>query len=230
MPIKVIFLDAGGTLLHPARPVGETYATFAARYGQNWQAEILTAGFRSAFKKARPRTTHEPVSRNGDERPFWRRVVREALSAVAVPESFPFDSWFEELYAAYAQPELWLLYPETLLVLETLRRRGVRLALLSNWDSRLRPLLNGHGLTPFFEQIIISGEQGAEKPDTAFYELAAERLCIAPHEALMVGDDPTNDYDAPQDAGWQALLIDRQQNDLRSVLDWLTTDADSVAD
>ncbi len=216
--IKAVFFDAGGTLLRPARSIGETYAEIARHYGQHWEAQVLSDGFKAAFKRRRPRPDEE-VATDGDERAWWRLVVEDTLIVVERPESFPFDHYFEELYHVYARPELWRVYPEVVTVLETLRGRGLRLAVLSNWDWRLRPLLEGLELAPFFEAVLISGEHGAEKPSPKLYAAALAKLGLDPHEALMVGDDPLNDYWAPQQAGWHSLLVERPKQDLRAVLE-----------
>lgn len=216
--IKAVFFDAGGTLLRPARSIGETYAEIARHYGQRWDPAALGEGFKVAFKRRRPRPDAE-VATNGDERAWWRLVVEETLTVVERPESFPFDHYFEELYYVYARPELWRVYPEVSSVLEILRARGLRLAVLSNWDWRLRPLLEGLDLAPFFETVLISGEHGAEKPSPKLYAAALATLGLEPHEALMVGDDPLNDYWAPQKAGWHSLLVERPKQDLGAVLE-----------
>lgn len=216
--IKAVFFDAGGTLLRPARSIGETYAEIARHYGQHWEAQDLSDGFKAAFKRRRPRPDEE-VATDGDERAWWRLVVEDTLTSVGRPESFPFDHYFDELYHVYARPELWRVYPEVVTVLETLRARGLRLAILSNWDRRLRPLLEGLDLAPFFEEVLISGEQGAEKPSPKLYAKALSQLGLRPHEALMVGDDPLNDYWAPQKEGWHSLLVERPKQDLRAVLE-----------
>lgn len=215
--IRVVFFDAGGTLLRPAQPIGETYAAVARHYGQNWEPAELTESFKAAFKKRRPRPDHE-VATNGDERTWWKLVVADTLDAVGRPESFPFDHYFEELYAVYARPELWRVFPEVFPVLDVLRERGVKLAVLSNWDWRLPPLLDALELTPYFDKILISGHHGAEKPSPKLYAAALAAFDLQPHEALLVGDDPLNDYWTPKKLGWHALLVERPHQDLGSVL------------
>ncbi len=217
--IKVVFFDAGGTLLRPAQSIGETYARLARNYGQNWDADLLQKGFKSAFKRLRPRPDAE-VSTDGDERTWWKRVVLGTLDDVAVPDTFPFDDFFEELYRHYTRPDVWRVYPDVYLVLEKLRARGLKLAVLSNWDARLRSLINGLDLSVYFDAILISGELGAEKPSPTIYNAAVKQLGISPAQALMVGDDPLNDYWAPQKSGWHAVLVERPRNDLQVVLDW----------
>lgn len=56
--IRVLFFDAGGTLLNPAEPVGKTYARIAASHGWTSDEEKFEKGFRMAWKKDEKR---EPV-------------------------------------------------------------------------------------------------------------------------------------------------------------------------
>jgi putative hydrolase of the HAD superfamily len=70
------------------------------------------------------------------------------------------------------------------------RAAGVRTALLSNsWgDDRY----DREQLAKLFDAWVISGEVGIRKPDPAIYELAAERLALAPEQCVFVDDLPGN--------------------------------------
>jgi putative hydrolase of the HAD superfamily len=222
-PIKVIFFDAGGTLLRPARPVGETYAAIGRNYGQNWDAVALDHGFRRAFRKMAHGSKEEGSDggKGRDHKKWWRQVVQDALQDVNAPDHFPFDNYFEELFAAFARPENWRVFPDALEVLSAAHDRGYRLAILSNWDERLHVTLKGLGLTDYFERTLISSELGVEKPHPDIYKRALDLFQIKPEEALMVGDEPMNDYWSPKSCGWHALLLERPHKDLRGVLEWL---------
>ena len=94
-------------------------------------------------------------------------------------------------------------------MLTSLRERGVVLAVVSNFDSRLIPLLDGLGLAAFFDAVVCSGEAGAAKPDGAIFTHALAVLGVEASEALHVGDNPEADYDGARAAGLEALLVDR---------------------
>ncbi|MGH2968309.1 MAG: HAD family hydrolase [Solirubrobacteraceae bacterium] len=70
------------------------------------------------------------------------------------------------------------------------RRAGVRTGMLSNsWgDERYDREL----LAELFDAWVISAEVGLRKPDPAIYELAAERLGLAPRACVFVDDLPGN--------------------------------------
>ena len=54
MAIKAIFFDAAGTLIKPARRVGETYAVLARKYGIEVSAAEIAERFRLCFHSAPP--------------------------------------------------------------------------------------------------------------------------------------------------------------------------------
>jgi putative hydrolase of the HAD superfamily len=49
-----------------------------------------------------------------------------------------------------------------------LKRRGLKLGIISNWDDRLRPLLRELQLDSYFDSIVISGEAGRKSPTRKF--------------------------------------------------------------
>ena len=60
---------------------------------------------------------------------------------------------------------------------------------MSNFDTRLRPILKELKLTDLFDSIVISAEVGVEKPNPEIFLLACEQLQVAPAEAVVLGDD-----------------------------------------
>lgn len=215
--IRAVVFDVGGTLIYPADPVGETYSRFARRHGVKIEPEAATTAFREAMKSSSPRVK-DGVPNNGDDRVWWKQVVKKSLPENAFPDAAAFDAFFEEVYLFYAKPEVWGVYPEVLEVLEALRDHDVDFAVLTNWDARLHPVLDGHGLGEYFIRRFISAELGWEKPDPAFYRHVADVMRIAPGSLLSVGDDPRNDVEGPRKAGWQAVQIERPKRDLWAVV------------
>lgn len=76
-------------------------------------------------------------------------------------------------------------------LLEALRGRGLRLALVSNTSTPgriLRPLLEVQGLAQRMDAILLSCEVGKRKPHPAIFERALDELGVPPERALFVGD------------------------------------------
>ena len=211
--IRAIVFDVGGTLLYPADAVGETYSRFARAYGVRVHAEAATTAFRQALEDGAPRSKRK-VPQNGDDRVWWKQVVRRSLPEQAFADEKAFEAFFEEVYLYFAKPEAWGIYPEVLEVFKALRDYPVDLAVLSNWDARLHAVLDGNGLGEFLSNRFISAELGWEKPDAAIYRHVSDVLRLKPESLLSVGDDPRNDVEAPRKAGWKAVQIERPKRDL----------------
>jgi putative hydrolase of the HAD superfamily len=85
--------------------------------------------------------------------------------------------------------------------LRDLRARGLALAVVANWDFGLHEHLRRHGLTPWFDAVVLSAEVGARKPDPAPFRVALERLGVDPGRALHVGDHAPHDEVGARSAG-----------------------------
>jgi epoxide hydrolase-like predicted phosphatase len=84
-------------------------------------------------------------------------------------------------------------------------RPRYKTALLSNaWPEARQSLCERRGLGDLTDMLILSCEERMMKPDTRIYQLAAERLNVAPEEALFVDDSPLNVAGA-RDAGMRGL-------------------------
>jgi putative hydrolase of the HAD superfamily len=86
------------------------------------------------------------------------------------------------------------LVPGAVDTLESLRKRGIRLALITNGGSEMqRAKIQKFGLAPFFDNILVEGEFGCGKPDEAVFLHSLEKLKVSPSDAWMVGDDLERD-------------------------------------
>lgn len=200
-----LWVDAAGTLLHPARPVADVYAEHAQALDHRVDATEVGHRLGQAMR------THRPL-RRGDRtwRRYWRAVV---ATSIGVDDS----ACFERLYAHYALAEAWRVAADARECLEVLRARGVRLALISNWDDRLRGTLENLDLVTAFDALLISAEEGIEKPDREIFRRAAHRLGIGADRSLMVGDDPENDAVGARSVGAFVIQFGSEINGFRDL-------------
>ena len=101
-------------------------------------------------------------------------------------------------------------YNDALPTLRELKRRGIKLALVSNNALDLRPLLQRADMTGLFDAVILSYELGSVKPDAPIFEQALAAPGTAPGNALMVGDNARDDAGAAL-LGIRTLLLPRTQ-------------------
>lgn len=209
MAIETVFFDAAGTLIKPARRVGESYAATAGRYGMNVAAADLAARFRTCFAAA-PRLAF-PNASSGElpalERAWWKRLVAQVFEPWGRFERF--DDYFNELFGYFAAPDAWALYPEVVETLGALKARGMKLDVISNFDSRLVQILEGLGVASWFGEIFVSSRAGYAKPDARIFHAALTHRGIRAEQALHVGDSEINDLQGANNAGLKGVLVDR---------------------
>jgi FMN hydrolase / 5-amino-6-(5-phospho-D-ribitylamino)uracil phosphatase len=88
-------------------------------------------------------------------------------------------------------------------------RQSYALGMVSNADGKLELVLQRLGLARFFQCIVDSGNERFKKPESEIFLLALDKLGASPSESLYVGDIYSIDYKGAQDAGMQAVLLDR---------------------
>ena len=99
-------------------------------------------------------------------------------------------------------------YDFTELMLKNLKDKGLKLGLITNGPSQLqRKKLEMLDLEKYFDEIIVSGELGEEKPSTKPFEVMAERLKMNPSELVYVGDNPKNDVEPSRKAGYTPIWV-----------------------
>jgi putative hydrolase of the HAD superfamily len=207
--IEAITFDAGGTLITPHPSVGSIYAQEASRHGlPDLSPELLDKRFLAAWQAEGGRA---------ESRGDWAAIVGrtfEGLGSVADPTSL-----FESLYDRFTEASAWHIYPDVLPTLQQLTARGLRLGVISNWDDRLRPLLDRLRLSRHFEVIIVSCELGHRKPDPIIFQRAAKDFQLSPDRLLHVGDRWEQDVQGARRAGLESLGICRGSK--KPSLDWV---------
>ena len=209
MAIKAVFFDAAGTLIKPARRVGETYAVLAQKYGIEVSAAEIAERFRLCFPKAPPLAFPgaSAAAIEDLERAWWRELVWRIWQPWDRFQRF--DDYFAELFAYFAQPEAWTLYPEVAETLYALEKRGMVLDVISNFDSRLIGILEGLGVARWFEHIFVSSRVGYAKPHRKIFHAAVERHGLKASDALHVGDNEEKDLHGANEAGLRGVLVER---------------------
>jgi putative hydrolase of the HAD superfamily len=80
-----------------------------------------------------------------------------------------------------------------------------KVGLLSNaWDDLRQTMHTRWDIDDLFDEMIISAEVGMVKPDPRIFRLAAERLRVAPREAVFIDDMPDN-VEAARHEGLQGI-------------------------
>ncbi|KAJ9181008.1 hypothetical protein P3X46_009185 [Hevea brasiliensis] len=194
---KALLVDAVGTLVVPSQPMAQIYRKIGQKYGVEYSEDEILNRYRRAYEQPWGRSRLRYVN---DGRPFWQFIVS---SSTGCSDS----QYFEELYNYYTTEKAWhLCDPDAEKVFQAIRKAGVKLAVVSNFDTRLRPLLRALNCDHWFDAVAVSAEVAAEKPNPTIFLKACELLGVKPEDAVHVGDDRRNDIWGARDAGCDAWL------------------------
>jgi len=105
------------------------------------------------------------------------------------------------------------LYPEVKEVLSELKQRGLKIGLISTaYEAEINLVLEKADLAVATFDIIVGVDAIRQaKPNPDIFKYALSKLDVQPEEAIFVGDNVEADYKGAENAGIQALLIDRTE-------------------
>ena len=214
--LEAVLFDWGDTLMQFAYEpelveAGERAALEAIGRDDLPDADALAAHFRERYEPMFwiPGTIEEIE---------YPGLVRQLLADFGVEISDgELDRFLEAEHAAWEPARR--LASTTHALLEALRNRGLKLALVSNaFDPGwlLHRDLEQMGLTERVDFAVFSSEVGKRKPHPVIFRRALEALGVAPANALFVGDRLYEDIRGGNDVGMttvQALWFRADEND-----------------
>jgi putative hydrolase of the HAD superfamily len=206
---KAVFFDVGGTLIHVHPSVGDVYARHARPFGYSGPVKVLNEGFRAQWKKMGGIESLGNQSGAEAERKFWRELVYEVFQPLGGLDRF--EEYFDLIFEAFRDESNWRIYEDVIEsnIFETLKKRGVLMGVISNWDSRLISTLENIGLARYFDFILPSAVVGSAKPDKKIFEEALRLSGISPQETCHIGDEIRTDVAGAQSVGIHPILLDR---------------------
>jgi putative hydrolase of the HAD superfamily len=199
---RAVLFDAAETLFTTRGSVGEIYGSIARHYGSRAPAEAIQAAFTRQFRGAGPLSVT-------DQKRWWKDVVYRVFSEIGMVDNF--DQFFDQVYDRFRGSEGWVLFPETIETLTELKRAGLKLGVISNFDSRIYSVMQSLDVLRFFDSVTLSSETGYCKPDRQIFDAAVRALGVPAFEVLLVGDSLHDDVEAGITAGLHAVLIDRHR-------------------
>jgi putative hydrolase of the HAD superfamily len=194
-----VLLDAFGTLVELDRPYERLREAVRRGLGAEVSLERAERAFRAEMSYY---MEHCHEGRDADAlrelRARCARIVLDGLGLDGDPERAA-----ETLLESIA----FRVFDDVRPALEGIRRSGLRLAVVSNWDCSLAATLASLGLR--FDAVVDSARAGSSKPDTGIFLEAASALAVEPRRALHVGDTRESDGAGARAAGMDVRILDR---------------------
>ncbi len=186
---EAVTFDVGYTLIEPSPPVGEVVAEVATAFGLTLTPAEAGSRFLEAWE--RTRTHHDGLvygTNHEDALAYWRKVFSHMLQRPVGDTAV--TGLVLNLYERFSGAGSWGLTPGWEETFAGLRRHGIKIGLVSNWDIRLRRILEGLGLLDQVDAVVISAECAMEKPAPGIFQRALDLLGLThtPHTCLHLGD------------------------------------------
>ncbi len=208
---KAVFFDMGNTLSRQRPSREEVMVDFLQEKGYDFAVRDMAAAFLAAdlFFYDWAQGTPYPRRESLDRQAMWLGYSRTFLESLGLDHN---DGWHQEMgrvFEAAVQRRHTALFPEVLETLDALKARGLKLAVVSNWDNTLEDHCRELGLIRYMEVVAASQVVGSDKPDAGIFRYALEKVGAAPQEALHVGDIYPADVVGARNADITPVLVDR---------------------
>lgn len=203
--LEAVTFDVTHTLLE-CPELGLQYATVLARHGVHVEASDITTAIPLVWQELSSRAPpgrDRFVAHPRGARGFWQHFVERTCELLGAARPSHFAA--AELYDRFSRADAWRVTDGADEVLSELRARGLKLAVISNWDERLPVLLERLDLARHFDAVIVSALVGVEKPHPRIFETALTALGVASFRTLHVGDSRKDDVEGAEAAGLCAL-------------------------
>jgi len=215
--LRAVFFDVGNTLLFPHPSVSEVCRQILAEEGHVHDL--------SAIDALMPLVDEFYEDRYQSDDTFWTDEAETSQVWIGMYSLLCRKLGIEDeaehialrVYAEFGRADRWRAYDDVVPAFRRLRDRGLSIGLISNWDKRLTGLMDGMGIAPLLDTIVSSAEVGLHKPDPRIFELACDRLGVAPEESAHVGDHHYADVLGARAVGMLPILIDRHAGEGRAL-------------
>lgn len=210
--IRLVSFDAAGTLINHSWDPAEALVMAAHKVGVQTEGEAPKELYRKILEaQEHERREVELLGDSGEIRAFWQKTIAEWLSMQGKDPELSREIYpIARSFSLSPTSPFWKIYPDVMPTLASLKEKGYKLAVISNWDSTLLEVLKNVQISRFFDAILASLPLGIEKPNPAIFNQAIQQTGVSPKEALHVGDSWEDDVLGARSAGMSYLYLDRQ--------------------
>lgn len=210
LTIKAVLFDIGNTLVkYDYGLPEEVFQKVLRSLGISRSLVDIKEAFLSAEQEAEEANLPSLMGRI-ECADFWYRWDTLVLKHLKVEENDELPRMIHAKWLAFVD---CTPYPEVSEVLQELKRRGLKIGVISNWyEEEIHCVLEKAELEKGFFDIIVGVDTIKKvKPSPDIFEYAVNKLAVKPEETIFVGDNLEADYYGAEKAGIHALLIDRME-------------------
>jgi len=199
--LKAVLFDVDFTLFRPGPELGpEGYRRVGARHG----LEIDPGRYDDARAAAIDTLQRDRELVHDEE--VWIAFTEQIVRGMG-GDGDTARACATEIVQEWERHENFMLFEDALPVLGDLRRRGLKIGLVSNGARDLEEFAAHHGLE--VDAAVGSRAHGRIKPDASIFVAALSALGATAEETAMVGDSFEDDIEGARALGIRGILLDR---------------------
>jgi 2-haloalkanoic acid dehalogenase type II len=207
--IQAVFFDLYQTLVHYQPSQEELEAAALKNLGIEVTAAMLRHPMLTGNEFIYQQIARRPLSQRSREETmalyaeYQRIVLKEA--GLAADEKVVL-----RLLGMMQQAKMNLvLFDDVMSALDDLKKRILKLGLISNIEQNMTATLDKLGLSSKLDIVVTSQDAGFTKPQPEIFQYALKKSGVKPAEAVYVGDQYQVDVIGAKSAGMQGILLDR---------------------
>ncbi|MEQ4487775.1 MAG: HAD family hydrolase [Dehalococcoides mccartyi] len=208
--IKGVFFDLYNTLIgyQPSRE--EMTVKLLAELGYTINEDDLYLPVNKADEYFYQQNAQKPISlrERAEQMAVWSHYYRIILEEIGIE---PKPELINNLISRWKNLKWEMtLYQDVIPCLENLKKRNLKIGLISNAEKDMSELFNKTGLNKYLETVVISQEVGATKPNPLIFQAALKKSGLTAKEVLYIGDQYQVDYMGAMNVGLNPVLLDRR--------------------
>jgi len=208
--IKGVFFDLYNTLIgyQPSRE--EMTVKLLAELGYTINEDDLYLPVNKADEYFYQQNAQKPVSlrERAEQMAVWSHYYRIILEEIGIE---PKPELINNLISRWKNLKWEMtLYQDVIPCLENLKKRNLKIGLISNAEKDMSELFNKTGLNKYLETVVISQEVGVTKPNPLIFQAALKKSGLTAKEVLYIGDQYQVDYIGAMNVGLNPVLLDRR--------------------
>jgi putative hydrolase of the HAD superfamily len=214
--LSAVLFDLGGTLVYQDEPQKVREARLRSLNlslrGRGHKVELprmrclFDEVFKPVYSYCEQTDTEVPL-----EEPF-----RQFLAKLGIQADDP--QFIRDAMADFLKPEIesWKLYPDTVMLLSTLKDMNLKVGLVSNASDQtvITVIIEMLNIARFFDAVVTSAQLRLRKPKPEIFKKALESLRVTPSEVVMIGDTVKGDVGGAKNLGMKTILVRRAKSEI----------------
>lgn len=210
---KCIFFDLHYTLIEPSVSEVDFIFEMSREVGLNFERDAISTAFDDNWQKIDP-SIYITLNDKSSYRNFWVSRNTEVVKRIdsKLPHKLCLEFGKKLNYSFANDASKFKVLESAHETLSTLSEKNIKLIIITNALPGVRKIIKGLSLAKYFDDIVVSTEEGISKPNPAIFERMLRKYKLSPKECMIVGDSVGSDILAGINCGMDTCLFQKNTN------------------